>query len=85
MTMPSLSVWDNFAKAAVALVYASSQVLIALLEKGSPAVSVSYGQSCWVFGDGPEAWDSAAVDSMGMKRLRILNCMIREKKSLNTM
>jgi hypothetical protein len=75
-TIPILSLADSFASAAVALVYASSQVLTARFETFSSdgmANCVSYTQSPEdIQGNIPEACTIAAVASTGRKKLRIL-------------
>jgi hypothetical protein len=73
-TIPILSLADSFASAAVALVYASSQVLTARFETFSSdgmAKCVSYIHALTSTCNIPEACPIAAVASKGRKKLRI--------------
>lgn len=72
--MPILSLADSFARAAVALVYASSQVPTARFEvfssagRASPVSMVNFEHCSHIL---PAACVSAAVASTGRKKLRI--------------
>lgn len=76
VTIPTFSLADSFANAAVALVYASSQEIMARFDTFSlDGRAKLLSKSCLksVSSSIPEDLDRAAVASTGRKKLRILN------------
>ena len=75
VTIPIFSLCDSFARAAVALVYASSQVMIArfdIFSSDGIAALVNMISSRVLIRSVPDACERAAVASTGRKKLRIL-------------